>query len=638
MKPIILGTAGHIDHGKTVLIKRLTGIDTDRLKEEKIRGITIELGFASLTLPNGQRLGIVDVPGHEKFVKNMVSGATGIDMVALVIAADEGIMPQTKEHLEICELLRVKRGLVVLSKIDLVEKDWLELVVEEITEFLKGTFMEGSSIVPVSSLTGDGIPQLLSTLEVLCAETKEKGEKGTFRIPIDRVFIMKGFGTVVTGSAISGSISTGDTVMIYPKKIKAKVRGIQVHNKEVKKAVAGSRTAINLQGVEKSDIDRGDILGLPDTLEPTYRVDAFLEYLASAPRPLKNRAHVRFHTGTSEIISQVTLLDTDSLKPDETAYVNFRLDRPTVVLPGDRYVIRFFSPARTMGGGEILNSFPKRHKRFHKQTLSDLKILKSGSEKERIVLQVKDSGYSGISLNQLYMRINMEIETIKAILEELQSEGTVISYNTGQFVYGETFRKLKEAAAKAISSYHQQYPLKAGLSKVELRSKLKMKINDKVFDSFITCLTESKEIIQEKEVLRLKDHVISLTPDQKSIQDRIESTYLSSGLSVPFFKDVVSSLPKGDIAAHRILEHMVESGILIRVKEDLYFHKDIIDKLKADITAFLKEKGEINPSQFKELTHTSRKYAIPLLEYLDSIRLTIRVGDKRMLRADKNRV
>lgn len=638
MKPIILGTAGHIDHGKTVLIKTLTGIDTDRLKEEKIRGITIELGFASLTLPNGQRLGIVDVPGHEKFVKNMVSGATGIDMVALVIAADEGIMPQTKEHLEICEILRVKRGLVVLSKIDLVEKDWLELVVEEITDFLKGTFMEGAPIVPVSSLTGEGIPELLSTLEVICAEIKERGEKGTFRLPIDRVFTMKGFGTVITGSTISGSISTGDTVMIYPKKIKAKVRGIQVHNKEVKRAVAGSRTAINLQGVEKSDIERGDILGLPDTLEPTYRLDAYLEYLASAPRPLKNRIYVRFHTGTSEIISQVTLLDTDSLKPDEMAYVHFRLDRPTVVLPGDRYVIRSFSPARAIGGGEILNPFPKRHKRFHRQTLSDLKILKSGSEKERIVLQVKDSGYSGISVYQLYMRTNMEIETIKAILEELQSEGTVISYNTGQFVHGEAFHKLKEAATKAISHYHQEYPLKVGLSKGELRSKLKVNIDDKVFNSFITCLTESKEVIQEKEVLRLKDHVISLTPDQKSIQDRIESTYLSSGLSVPFFKDVVSSLPKGNIAAHRILEHMVGCGTLIKVKEDLYFHKDIIDKLKADMTAFLKEKGEINPSQFKELTHTSRKYAIPLLEYLDSIKLTIRVGDKRMLRTDKNRV
>jgi selenocysteine-specific elongation factor len=634
MKPVILGTAGHIDHGKTLLVKTLTGIDTDRLKEEKLRGITIELGFAALKLPTGQRLGIVDVPGHEKFVKHMVAGATGVDMVALIIAADEGIMPQTREHLDICQLLRVKKGLVVLTKIDLVEKDWLDLVKEEIIESLKGSFLEGAPIVAVSSMTKEGIPELFSVLDALCAEIQERTAKGTFRLNIDRVFTMRGFGTVVTGSTISGSIRVGDAVMIYPKKIKAKVRGLQVHNEEVQEALAGFRTAVNLMGVEKENIERGDILAPAGALEPTYRVDAYLEHLKSAPRSLKNRARVRFHSGTSEIISEVVLLDADALKPGDAGYAYFRLDKPTVLLPEDRYVIRSYSPIFTIGGGEVLNPFPRRHKRFNKEVLSSLEILRNGSQRDKILFHIKNKGYSGISFPQLVMRINMTSDDLKTLLKDLSDEEVIVSYDTDQLIYQESFSSLKEEASKVISNYHKENPLKFGLSKEEMRSKLPVRINARLFDSIVSELVRSKEVVQEKEFLRLKDHVISLGEDQKAIQNRIQRTYLSRGLSVPFMKEVLSSLPKG-AATQSILELMVKDGTLIRVKEDLYFHREVIEKLKKDVANFLKEKGEMNPSQFKELTGTSRKYAIPLMEYLDSVKLTIRIGDKRKLRAKK---
>ncbi|MFH1490390.1 MAG: selenocysteine-specific translation elongation factor, partial [Pseudomonadota bacterium] len=364
MKQIILGTAGHIDHGKTTLIKALTGIDTDRLKEEKERGITIELGFAHMTLPGGQMLGIIDVPGHEKFVRNMVAGATGIDLVALVIAADEGVMPQTREHLEICQLLRIKTGLVVLTKTDMVESEWLELVREDVDSFLEGSFLAEAPVVEVSSTTGEGMDTLLETLETMIRDFSGREAGNFFRLPVDRVFTMKGFGTVVTGTTISGQIETGAEVTVYPQGFSARIRGIQVHGSEMGQVLAGQRTAINLQGVERVQIQRGNILGTRDALRTTYMVDVLLDHLPSAPRTLKNRAKVRFHTGTSEIISTVVLLDREELKPGETCFAQIRLGQPTAVLARDRFVLRSYSPVRAIGGGEVLNALPGKKKRF----------------------------------------------------------------------------------------------------------------------------------------------------------------------------------------------------------------------------------------------------------------------------------
>ncbi|RLC28530.1 MAG: selenocysteine-specific translation elongation factor, partial [Deltaproteobacteria bacterium] len=426
MKQIILGTAGHIDHGKTSLIKALTGIDTDRLKEEKQRGITIELGFAHFELPGGQVIGIVDVPGHEKFVKNMVAGATGIDLVALVIAADEGVMPQTKEHLEICQLLDIRHGLVILTKIDMVDADWMELVREDVREYLSGTFLADAPVVEVSSVTGRGLPELTRTLETLAAEVPEKDIGHIFRIPVDRVFTMKGFGTVITGTSISGRIQTGDEITIYPQGLNAKIRGLQVHNREVDRVRAGLRTAVNLQGVEKAVIRRGDVLATKEALRVTYMVDVRLDLLDSAPRKLKNRARVRFHSGTSEIMARVVLLDREELMPGESCFAQVRLDEPTAVLKDDRFVIRSYSPVRTIGGGAVLNALPgRKKKRYSDAVMSQMNVLHTGGLSELIELFVSLGRFEGIEQGELPFLTNTGRKKLDEALRSLMARKRV---------------------------------------------------------------------------------------------------------------------------------------------------------------------------------------------------------------------
>ncbi|MCP4688561.1 MAG: selenocysteine-specific translation elongation factor, partial [Desulfobacterales bacterium] len=401
MKQIILGTAGHIDHGKTSLIKALTGTDTDRLKEEKLRGITIELGFASLDLPGGRRLGVVDVPGHEKFVKNMVAGATGIDIVVMVIAADEGVMPQTREHMEICSLLGVKHGFVAMTKIDMVEEDWLELVQEDVSEFMIGTFLEDAPIIPCSSATGEGLSDITDALETLAGEIPNRPPSSLFRLPVDRVFTMKGFGTVITGTLTSGRIRVGDPIMIYPSGVTSKVRGIQVHNQAVEEAEAGTRTAINFQGLEKASVQRGEVLADPGSLVSSYMVDISLHFLKSNKKPVKNRVRVRFHGGTSEILGNLILLDREELPPGETIVAQLRLDAPTAPVKDDRFVLRSYSPVRTIGGGHVLNPMPRKHKRFKPEVIEGLKSL-DGSDPEGVIsYHLTESGYLGASLAQL---------------------------------------------------------------------------------------------------------------------------------------------------------------------------------------------------------------------------------------------
>ena len=392
MKRVVLGTAGHIDHGKTTLIKALTGVDCDRLKEEKERGITIELGFTSMALPSGSEISIVDVPGHEKFVHHMVAGATGLDLVALVIAADEGIMPQTREHLDICKLLRVKKGLVALTKIDLVEKDWLDLVKEEVHDFVKGTFLEGAAIVPLSSTTGEGLPAFLAEVDRLAQEVEERSPEGLFRLPIDRVFTIKGFGTVVTGTIISGTASIGDTLEVLPGGLEAKVRGIQAHGNSVESATAGLRAGINLQGLETGDIDRGNVLVLSQTLKPTAVLDVVFQLLPSAPRPLKHRTRIRLHLGTAEVLGRVIPLAREEVKPGGEAFMQIRLEKPIVALPGDHFVIRSYSPLLTIGGGEVLDAFPSRHKRLSQQVKEEMEILEKGSDDEKIRIRLLKTG------------------------------------------------------------------------------------------------------------------------------------------------------------------------------------------------------------------------------------------------------
>jgi selenocysteine-specific elongation factor len=634
LKQIILGTAGHIDHGKTSLIKALTGIDTDRLKEEKLRGITIELGFAWLDLPSGQRVGIVDVPGHEKFVKNMVAGASGIDLVALIIAADEGVMPQTREHLDICKLLNVKYGLVVLTKVDTVDEEWIDLISDDVQSFLRGTFLEGAPTVPVSSLTGQGLPELLKALDTLCEVVPERPSSGLFRLPVDRVFTMKGFGTVVTGSLVSGGVRVGETVMIYPSGIQSKVRGIQVHGQAVDQAAASMRTAINFQGIERYAVARGDVVADVNTLKPSYMVDTLLTYLPSNEKPLKNRAKVRFHTGTSEILGHTILLDHEELSPGKTAVVQFRLDTPVAVVKDDRFVIRSYSPVRTIGGGQILDPIPSKHKRHKERIATALRGLAEGSPVDVITYHVKESDTSGTHLWELRLRTNLSEKGLEQHLQHLLSRREIVQVDreNPRFIHGSVFGGLRQKAIEILERYHKAHPLKAGMSRQGLMSKLSTSLDNKLFSLLIQDLVKNNTVIQEKEVIRLSGHEVALEADQINVRHRIERAYLESGLEPPYFRDLMASLGQNSTRMKDILTLMLEEGTLIKVKEDLYFHKRVIDDLKNGLVSFLKANREITTPQFKEMTGVSRKYTIPLIEFFDTTKVTIRVGDIRRLR------
>jgi len=633
-KQIILGTAGHIDHGKTSLIKAMTGTDTDRLKEEKLRGITIELGFASLDLPGGQYLGIVDVPGHEKFVKNMVAGATGLDLVMMVVAADEGIMPQTREHMEICSLLGVRYGIVVMTKIDMVDEEWLELVTDDIEQYMQGTFLEKALILPVSSQTGQGIPELIATLDDLVATLPERPTTGLFRLPIDRVFTMKGFGTVITGTLISGSVKIGESVMIYPTGITSKVRGIQVHNQSVESAAAGQRTAINFQGLDRSVVDRGQVLAAPKALKPSYMVDIQIQYLKTNKRELKNRTRLRFHAGTSEILGNLVLLDRETLSPGDTTVAQIRLDTVVALVTNDRFVLRSYSPVRTVGGGVVLNPIPPKHKRLHPEIISGLEGLVEGDPETKIAQHIRQTGYGGLSFTDLRLTTGLKDKAIEQPLGLLLSRKAIILLDKEEriYIHGDTVKQLRRKIQDSLTQYHQAYPLKAGMLKEELRSKFPSVRNPKLLTRVLSRMVQDKELIQDEEIIHLADHKVSLGVDQDTIKQKILAAYTDTGLMPPYFKELIKTLDTEAADAKDVLHLMVQDGQLIKAKEDLYFHADTVEKLRQELVAFLKEHGEITTPQFKEMTRATRKYVIPLIEYFDSQNVTIRIADIRKLR------
>lgn len=634
MKQIILGTAGHIDHGKTTLIKTLTGVDLDRLKEEKARGITIQLGFTSLSLPSGQRLGIVDVPGHEKFVRNMVSGVGGIDIVLFTIAADEGIMPQTREHLDICQILKIKRGVIALTKTDLVDEEWLQMVTDEINKFTKGSFLENASIVPLSSVTGQGIPFLLTALDTLAREVEERTSEGVFRLPIDRVFTMKGFGTVVTGTLISGSVSIGDNVEILPEKIEARIRGIQVHNQQVEKASAGLRTAINLQGVDRDFLERGSILVPTKTLKPTSRIDVKMEHLSGSSKSLKNRSRIRFHSGTSEVLAQLILLDKDELPPGSESLAQLKLEEPVVVIPGDRFVIRSYSPLFTIGGGEVLDAHPHKHKRLAPETLSQLNAIQKGSDKNNMLLFVSDSGLAGLDLPQLISRMGKEPSQLSPLLNELVNDKKLVQIDkeTQKVIATQTYEDLKRMLLEQIRNYHKKFPLKTGMIKEELKSKLPPLVDPRLFNNLLADLLNASSIKIEKDKLWLHDHQPNLKDAQKELKGRISDIYLKGHLTPPSFKELIDQLLSNEKETKSILDLLTADGTLVKVKENLWFHRETLDSLKKNLVEFIKKNGEMTTAQFKDLTQASRKYAIPLMEYYDQLKVTMRVGEKRVLR------
>ena len=634
MKHIVLGTAGHVDHGKTALIKALTGIDTDRLKEEKERGITIDLGFASLSMKSGQMISIVDVPGHERFVKNMVAGVAGIDLVVLVIAADEGVMPQTREHLHICSLLGIKTGLVALTKIDLVDEEWLELVTDDVRNFLEGTFLSSSPIIPLSAVTGVGLPEFLIALDHVSSELEEEYDTGVFRLPIDRVFTMRGFGTVVTGTLMSGQVKVAEGVEILPKKLTAKIRGVQVHNQNVAMGEAGQRTAINLQGLEKAMITRGDVLARPATLEPSSRLDVYLEYLACAGRKLKNRALVRFHAATSEIIARMILLNRDEIEPGEKSYAQLVLGSPTVTMARDRFVIRSYSPVTTIGGGMIIDPLAKKQKRYVDKALHECSQLHEGTSVERTATIIERAGFEGISTQRLVMRTGIQQNHLRQILDKMFSErqAVLVDRDETRIVSSSIYENLQQRILQETRLYHEKFPLKDGLPKEEMKTTMGRFVSSKLFHMAIKDLEKNGRIVVDRENIRLPDHSVNLEGELEDLQEKISAIYLNAWLTPPYRRELWEKFADRRREAESVFNVMAREGILIKVMEELYFYRDAIERLREDYKNLLRKEGRATPASFKELTGLSRKFIIPLMEYFDMTKLTIRAGDYRLLR------
>jgi selenocysteine-specific elongation factor len=515
---------------------------------------------------------------------------------------------------------------------DMVEPEWLELVKEDVTEYLSETFLAGAPMVEVSSVTGEGIEELVKVLDTLVKDVPERDVGYFFRLPVDRVFIMKGFGTVITGTTVSGRINTGEEITIYPQGLSTRIRGIQVHNREVEQVRAGLRTAINLQGVEKAQIQRGNVLAAKDTLTSTYMVDVLLDLLPSAPRKLKNRAKVRFHTGTSEIISTVVLLDRDELSPGDSCFAQIRLEQPTAVLPHDRYVLRSYSPVRAIGGGKVLTALPKKKKRFSEETLKELKLLSTGDLNQVTEQLIRMGRFQGLEQRDLPFLTNASKKKLDEIVKGLLAQKVVLQFDKekGTLLHKDFLTKAREEIMTILTNYHHDFPLKVGLSKEELRSRTSGSGNQKLFNYIVSQLISEDAIAQEKEALRLREHTVTLAQDQEEVRHQIEKIYLRGRLQPPYFRQIKDRF-SGD-TGRDVLGVMVKDGVLIKVKEDLYFHKKAMEDLKSALVAFLKEKGEISTPEFKDMTGASRKYTIPLIEYFDKSQLTVRVGDNRVLR------
>ncbi|QGY41787.1 selenocysteine-specific translation elongation factor [Pseudodesulfovibrio cashew] len=631
--PVIMGTAGHIDHGKTTLVKALTGIDCDRLSEEKKRGITIELGFAFLDLGEGDRVGIVDVPGHEKFVKNMVAGATGVDFVVLVIAADEGIMPQTREHLEICQLLGVETGLVALTKTDMVDEEWLEMVEEEVAAYLEPTFLGGAPIVPVSAHTGAGLDTLKTEISKLISAFKPKRRSDLFRLPVDRVFSMKGHGTVVTGTMISGSISVGDEVTLYPGGTGTKVRGLQSHGETVETAQAGRRTAVNLHGLEVDDVRRGDVLARPGTLFPSDLWDIELTVLESSHIPLKHRREIHFHHGSREVLARIHLLDRDELKPGETAVCQARFTEPLAGVYGDRIVLRSFSPLRAFAGGRVLGPSGHRVKRFSDK-VAEIGKLSSDDPGEVAAAQLELAGPAGLTFGELLTMTNLESKALEKTLGVLggQQRAVLFDKEARRYAGGELVGSLTESLLGFLEAFHKADSMKPGVQRGELASSWGRELPSKLLHFIVERLLKQGDVVAEQEVLRLKDHKVSLASDQAKVREALLTAYAQGGATPPNLKDVLEPLGLDFKQAAPVLKLLQEQGELVRVKDDLYYHCPALNEIKSKVLGFFAENQEMSAPDFKGLTGLSRKYLIPVLEYFDKEKITVRVGDVRHLR------
>ncbi len=623
MRHVILGTSGHIDHGKSALVKALTGIDPDRLKEEKERGITIDIGFADLAYPGDDLVvGIIDVPGHERLISNMLAGAGGIDMVMLVIAADEGIMPQSREHLAICNLLAISSGLLVITKTDLVEKEWLQLVQDEVRTFVRGTFLENAPMIPVSSRTGENIALLREEIRRVALTLRPKKTGGLFRLPIDRVFTLKGFGTVVTGTAVSGTLSSEDALEIMPGHIATRVRGLQSHGSAIRTACAGQRVAINLQGIEKEAIARGDVAVTPGSFFPTTRLDAEFSLLPEAPA-LKSRSLVHFYTGTAETIARIIVYEKEELKPGETGYCQFRLQAPVIAMSGDRYIVRRFSPLETLGGGEILDPAPSRRKRT--EGVDDLKRLHGGSLEEKLVLKIERSGVRGISTSALNGWIQADQAEIAAALGAAGERKEVHLFEN-LFLHRKAVEQVHQRIVAQLDRFHRSNPLKPGMQKEELRTLLN--VDGRLFHHLLAMFPD---ITVERDMVRKKDFTVALSGAEADARGRIMKLLKEGGFQPPTRQEITAALKLGQKEASDMLGMLVRERAVVKISETMYLHGEEYARLLALLKEFFSKKAEISVPEFKDLIGVSRKYALPLLEHLDAARVTIRIGDIRKI-------
>jgi selenocysteine-specific elongation factor len=631
IKNVIVGTAGHIDHGKSSLVEALTGTNPDRLEEEKRRGITLDLGFAFLEL-EGVRLGLVDVPGHERFVRNMLAGAGGIDLVLLVIAADEGIKPQTREHFEICSLLGIPRGIIAITKSDLVDDDTLGLVRLEIEEYVRASFLESAPIVPVSSRSGAGLDELKQLLRRAAQAVTAKDATQNFRLPVDRSFAMKGFGTVVTGTLISGAVKLEDEVELYPVRKRLRVRGLHSGGKQIERAVAGQRTAVNLAGIEHEEITRGMVLAPAGIFEATQRVDARIALLASAP-PLKNRARVHFHQGTAEAIAEVILLnDGGELKGGGSAFAQLRLDKPLLLLPGDRFILRRYSPVVTIGGGAVLDARAPRHKRKDAAVAPFLGVLEHGT-REEFLRALVEAASRGLTLPEIVARTGwIEAET-RATADKLAAAKRVTILGGAPVVVApvQAVTACAGAIRKAVETFHRANPLLPGIPKQELRARAG-RARVEMFEAALNDLVAARALVVTGDLVGQAGREIALSAEESRAKELIEREFEIAGLTVPDFASVLAKLPVDAARAQKILQILLREKVLVKISGDLVFHRNTLQRLREMLAKYRKERGARLPiTVFKELTGITRKYAIPLLEHLDREQVTRRAGDERVI-------
>jgi selenocysteine-specific elongation factor len=628
---VIVGTAGHIDHGKSALVEALTGTHPDRLEEEKRRGITIDLGFA-FREEDGVRFGFVDVPGHEKFVSNMLAGAAGIDLVLLVIAADESIKPQTREHFDICRLLGVQRGIVALTKSDLVDSDAAQLARMEVEEFLQGSFLEKAPIVAVSAKTGAGLEELRAALHSVAAEVPGKDAARDFRLPIDRSFAMKGFGSVVTGTLVSGSVGAGDEVELFPQRTKLRVRGVHSGGKSVERANAGQRTAVNLAGIDHADVKRGMTLAVPGKWRATRRVDVRLQLLVSAPK-LKHRARVHFHAGTTETIAEVFLYGQTVLAPGDRALAHLHLHDEALLLPGDRFIVRQFSPVITIGGGVVLDPLARRPTLRDTERAAFLETLEKG-ERGAILAAMTERATLGLAWDELLARTGWtEREAREAIQQELASKRLVsVSDEPAILVPAKLFERVQTQILEKVAKFQKDNPLLPGIAREDLRASLGRRVRPETFRAALAAIAAQKKLDVQGELVKRAGSGIELLPEELRAKDAIETAFSSAGLAVPAVKEVLAKLPVDAKRAEKILQILLRDKSLVRVSPELIFHRDALAEMRGKLAGFKKAKGErISVPVFKDLTGISRKYAIPLLEYLDRERVTRRSGDERVI-------